>query len=225
MPHNARHGTVAQRRDQPQGIPDQVEHAKGVEVTIVVAVPARGAPIAPLVGSNDMKPGRRKGQHHLSPAIGQFREAVEKQDAGAVLAFEASLQQVHGEAIDVGHEAGAYAVRQGERLESHRLPLSPWRCFPGMLPPSLGYATQVPLRSKPSGPAVLREKHIVQQHLGAMQINRMMEYFVGEFPQQLQWPASTYFNLQYHADDSITTVVYLSREGYLLPEIDRGTLL
>ena len=60
-----------------------------------------------------MKPGRGEGQHHLSPAIGQFREAVEEQDAGAVLALEASLQQVHGEAIAVGHEAGAYASAGG----------------------------------------------------------------------------------------------------------------
>ena len=49
---------------------------------------------------------------------------VEEQDAGAVLPLKARLQHVHGEAIAVGYEAGAYAVRQGDRLESHRLSLS-----------------------------------------------------------------------------------------------------
>jgi hypothetical protein len=45
----------------------------------------------------------------------------QQQDAGTVLALEASLQQVHGEAIAVGHEAGAYTVREGDRLESRLL--------------------------------------------------------------------------------------------------------
>src|SRR5215217_373018 len=58
-----------------------------------------------------------------SPAIDQFRKAVEEQDAGPALLLKARLQYVHGETIVVGHVVGAYAAREGDRLESHRPPL------------------------------------------------------------------------------------------------------
>ena len=74
---HGRHRTIAQDRDHSECIPPQVEHAKSVHITIIRAVPPGGAPVAPLVGSNDVKPGRGQGQHNLAPAIGQLREALE----------------------------------------------------------------------------------------------------------------------------------------------------
>src|SRR5262252_2941646 len=140
VPHNARHAAVAQRRDQPQYIPDQVEHTKSLEVTVIRAVPACGAPVASLVGRNDVQPGRSEGQQHLAPTIGQFWEAVQQEDTGATLVLKAGLQQVHGETMVVGHEAGAYARREGNRVESHGLPLLQWRRLPGRPLPLLYYA-------------------------------------------------------------------------------------
>jgi hypothetical protein len=47
-----------------------------------------------------------------------------------------------------------------------------------------------------------------------------MENFLGEFPHQPRWQASTYINIHANPDDGITTVIFLSREGHPLPEID-----
>src|SRR4029453_18168511 len=107
------HRTIAQGRTQSERIPHQVEHAKSVQITIIRAVPPGGAPVAPLVGGNDVKPGRGQGQHNLAPAIGQLREAVQEQDAGTVLRLESAFSQVDGKTIDMGHEARAYTWREG----------------------------------------------------------------------------------------------------------------
>ena len=112
MPDNGRHGTVAESRDEPQGIPYQVENAEGADVAIIVAVPARGAPVAPLIGSNNVKPRRRDGQHQLPPAVRELRESVQEQDAGPPRALVTGLQHVHREAVDVLHETGAYTGRE-----------------------------------------------------------------------------------------------------------------
>jgi len=69
----------------------QARRRKGIEVAIISVVPACGAPIAPLVGSDDMEPRGCKGCHHLSPGVGKLREAVEKQDARPTFTLEAGL--------------------------------------------------------------------------------------------------------------------------------------
>ena len=121
MPDHSRYGAVAECPDQTQRVPDQVEHAERAEVAVVIAVPARGASVAPLVGSDHVKPGGGDGQQHLSPAVRQFREAVEEQDAGPVLDVEAGFQDVHPEAVDVVHEAGAYTGRENRLIVSNHL--------------------------------------------------------------------------------------------------------
>ena len=110
-------GTVAERRDEPQRVPHQVEDTKGAQIAIVVAVPAGGAAIAALVGGHHVKPLRRQRQHHLAPAVGELREAVQKQEAGPALGLEPGLQHVHPEAVAVVDEARAYAVGQGYRAQ------------------------------------------------------------------------------------------------------------
>ena len=51
------------------------------EVAVVAAVPAGGAAIAALVGREDVEAGRRERRHHLAPAIGELRKAVQQQHA------------------------------------------------------------------------------------------------------------------------------------------------
>ena len=120
MPDHRGHRAVAQRPYEPQRVSDHVEDAEGAEVAVVVAVPARGAPVASLVGGDHVKPGRRDRQHHLPPAVRELREAVQEQDAWPVPALEARLQDVHRETVDVVHEAGTDSGREnGLIISSH----------------------------------------------------------------------------------------------------------
>jgi hypothetical protein len=124
VPDHGCHRAIAERGDEPQRIPHQIEKAEGAEVAIVIAVPADGAAIAPLVGDNHMKPSLYQREHDLPPAVGEFREPMQQQKAPPVRAFPASLQHVHGKAVDALHEAAAYAGGQGRRAQgfepSHR---------------------------------------------------------------------------------------------------------
>ncbi len=113
-------GAVAEGRDEPHGIPDQVEKAERPEVAVILAVPADGAAIAALVGGDDMKALRRQRQHHLAPAVGQLREAVQQQEAGPAFGLEARLQDVHPQAVDVVDEASANARRQRRQARDGR---------------------------------------------------------------------------------------------------------
>ena len=95
--------------DEAHDVPDQVQDAERVDVAVVGTVPTRGAAIAPLIGGDDVIARRRDRQHHLAPAVGELREAVQQQNTRAVLSFESRLQHVHGEAVDAVDEAGMYA--------------------------------------------------------------------------------------------------------------------
>jgi len=52
-------GAVAKRVDQPDGVSHHVEHAEGIGIGVIRVVPARGAPVAALVGGDHVIPGRR----------------------------------------------------------------------------------------------------------------------------------------------------------------------
>ena len=105
-------GAVPEGPDQPQRVADQVEHAEGAEVAVVVTVPARGAPVTPLVRGDHVVAGRGQRQHHLPPTVRKLGEAVQQQDAGPVPALEAGFQHVHRQSVAVVHEAGTYAGRE-----------------------------------------------------------------------------------------------------------------
>ena len=107
-PTTAGDGAIAERRDQAERVAHQVEHAERAEVAVVVAVPAGGAAVAALVRRDHVIAGRRQRQHHLAPAVGELREAVQQQQAGPAR-LEAGLQHVHREAVDVVDEARADA--------------------------------------------------------------------------------------------------------------------
>jgi Glu-tRNA(Gln) amidotransferase subunit E-like FAD-binding protein len=46
-----------------------------------------------------------------------------------------------------------------------------------------------------------------------------MENFLHEFPQRLGWQASAHYDVVSNADGSLTTVMYLSRNGHALPNL------
>jgi hypothetical protein len=69
--------TVAQRRYQTERVFDHVGDTERCEIAIVVAVPARGAAEAALVGGDHVVPGVGERQHHLAPTVGNFWETVQ----------------------------------------------------------------------------------------------------------------------------------------------------
>ena len=58
---------IAECRDQPQRIPNRIQQPEGVEVAVVIGVPAGAAAITPLVGGEDMKAGSGEWQHDFAP--------------------------------------------------------------------------------------------------------------------------------------------------------------
>ena len=95
MPRDHRDIAIAERRDQPQRVPDRVQNAKRAEVPIIFRVPPGRAAIAPLVGRHDPEARGGERQHHLSPGVGEFREAVQQQDQRPAACLEAGLQHMH----------------------------------------------------------------------------------------------------------------------------------
>ena len=95
MPHDGGHGAVAERIDEPDGVAHHVENAEGIGIGVIGVVPAGGAPVAALVGGDDVITRRRQRQHHLAPAIGQLREAVQQQHGGPARRLEAGLQHMN----------------------------------------------------------------------------------------------------------------------------------
>ena len=94
-------GAIAESGDQPERVAHEIRQAERGEVAVVIGVPSRGAAIAALVRRDDVIAGFGKRQHHLAPAIGKLRKAVQQQEARAAACLEAGLQHVHGEAVDV----------------------------------------------------------------------------------------------------------------------------
>ena len=81
----------------------------------------------------------------------------------------------------MGHKARAYAWWEGKCLKSrwrHRS-LHGGLCYDAM---------QIHVESKP---AVMRENHMLQQQLGAMQINRIIEYTSSEYVRTNFFPETT----------------------------------
>src|SRR6185437_16019218 len=71
------------------------------------------AAIAALVRRDDVTAGLGERQHHLAPAVGELREAMEEEKQRTVRAVMAGLQNVHPQAVDAGDKARADAVGQG----------------------------------------------------------------------------------------------------------------
>ncbi len=100
---------VAERPDHAERVAHRVQQAEAAQVAVIGAVPAGGAAVAAQVRGDNVEPGGGERRHHLAPGIGEFREAVQQQDAGPAGGFVAGFQQVDAQAVDVFKEAGADA--------------------------------------------------------------------------------------------------------------------
>jgi hypothetical protein len=109
MPDDSGHGTIAERRDQTQRVPDEVGQAKGSKVAVVSVIPSRRAPVAALIRGDDVISRRRKRAHDSPPRVCEFRKAMEKRDEGPPVGLESSLEHVDRESVNVVDHAGADA--------------------------------------------------------------------------------------------------------------------
>jgi hypothetical protein len=101
MPDHSGHGTIAERRDHTQRVPDKVGQTKGSKVAVVRVIPSRRASVATLIGGDHMISRCRKREHDFPPAVCQLRKAMEKQDAAPSLRLESCLQHMDRETVDV----------------------------------------------------------------------------------------------------------------------------
>ncbi len=115
MPDDGGDGTNAERREQRQHVLHQVERPERPEIAVVGLVPAGGAPVATLIRREHVVPGPGERRHHLAPAIGKLREAVQQQKRRP--SPLACLQQVHAQTVHVLHEARVHPLRQNGGVE------------------------------------------------------------------------------------------------------------
>ena len=107
---------VAERRDQRERVAHGVQAAEGPQAAVVVGAPAGGAPVAALVGGDDVVAGVGERRHDVPPTVGELREAVEKEQGRTPPGLEAGFEHVHRQAVDVVDEARADAVREPARI-------------------------------------------------------------------------------------------------------------
>ena len=98
--------------EQSRDVADKVEHAEFAEVDIVVGVGAGGMSVSALIGGDDVVAGVGEWEHDVAPAVGDFGEAVQEQEAGSVGIVRPGFQEVDVESVDAGDGAGADSVGQ-----------------------------------------------------------------------------------------------------------------
>ena len=91
VPHHHRHGAVAERVDERHGVSHHVEDAERIGIGVIRIVPARGAAVAALVGRDHVIARGCQRQHHLAPAVGKLREAMQKQHGRPAAASRSRL--------------------------------------------------------------------------------------------------------------------------------------
>ena len=109
--HHHRDRAVTEGVDEPDGISHHVEHAKRIGIGVVRIVPAGRAAVAALIGSDHVIPRRCQRQHHLAPAIGELREAMQQQHSRPARMSRSRFQHVHGQAVDIPDRSGPDARR------------------------------------------------------------------------------------------------------------------
>ena len=107
MPHDHRHAAIPERVDQPEGIAHALHRPPRPEAVVKGDVRAAAAPVAAMIRRHHVVAGLGQRQHHLAPAIRQLRIAVHQEHEWPPGLLEAGLQDVHGDAVVVVHEAGA----------------------------------------------------------------------------------------------------------------------
>ena len=117
--HHHRHGAVPEGVDEPDGVSHHVEHAEGIGIGVIGAVPARGAPVAALIRGDDVIPRGCQRHHHFAPAVGELGEAVQEQHGWPARSLVARFQHVHRQAVDVADACGS--ERQAESSNCRRV--------------------------------------------------------------------------------------------------------
>ena len=105
---------VAERRYQPERVAHQIEQPEGIEVAVIISVPAGAAAVAALVRRDHVIAGLGQHRHHLAPAIGEFGKAVQQQHARPAAGLVAGFQHMQAQAVDVVDKARANAGGQGD---------------------------------------------------------------------------------------------------------------
>ena len=121
MSDHRRDRAMAERRDEAERVPRDIQEPERGEVAVIIAVPPRGAAIASLIGRDDVIARRRERPHHLAPGIGELGKAVQQEQQGPAALLVARLQHMHPQAIDAVDEARAYAGREELCVEGFRL--------------------------------------------------------------------------------------------------------
>ena len=148
---------VAERRHQRQHVPHLVQHPERAQVVVVADIRAVGAAVAAQIRRQDVVAGFGEGRHQPPPTVGELREAVQQQDAGARSAPRAGLEHVHPQAVHAIDEARADAGRQnGAGVGSDRAGRLCHRVQNGTGPPRGTGPGQCRHRGNP-GPRTLQE--------------------------------------------------------------------
>src|SRR5262245_42712493 len=98
-------GAIADCRHQPEHVSHFVEKRERRKIVIECHIRTAAASVTSKVRCDDMKSGARERQYHFSPAIGEFRESMDEQDAWPRGAFESCFQYVVGDAVDIVDQA------------------------------------------------------------------------------------------------------------------------
>ena len=148
---------VAERGDDAEHVPHQVEHAKRRQVTVERAIPAAGRAVASLIGGHHVIAGGGQRRHHPAPTVAQLREPVQQHQQRAPLALLSRLQDVHVEPVHPGQGPRPNPRRPQPRQRapvrtsaSVGHPSYASGCVPGVdgAPPSTlsnGFTTTIPL--------------------------------------------------------------------------------
>src|SRR6202000_2059423 len=95
MPDDRGDPAYSQGVEQTHYVLHQVKHMKRSEIALIPVIPSAGASVASLVGRDDVKTGCRERRHDLAPAVCNFRETMQQQNAGSILGFKSGLQDMH----------------------------------------------------------------------------------------------------------------------------------
>ncbi len=104
VPHHHCGAAIAERIDQRDLVPQQVEHEKRLGIRVPGIVPAGGAAKAATVRGDHIITRGGHGRHHLAPAVSEVRKTMKHQHQRPARRLEARLEDVHGQAVDVGDE-------------------------------------------------------------------------------------------------------------------------
>ena len=101
MPDDRGDAAYSQRVEQTQHVLHQVKQVKRSQIAVIPVIPSGGASIASLIGRYDMKTGRRKCRQYPAPAVRNFRETMQQQNARSIRCFESRLEHMHVETVAV----------------------------------------------------------------------------------------------------------------------------